>query len=311
MAGKYSQTATYNQYVASLRPLLLAKSVEDLPKLVAITGSSIYLQQRTCQALISVWKKFDLGDAQSIEASEVNHAEFRSLWSQVSLFEPRSFYVLRRANQNRAISSWLGEIKIPEHVKSNLVLEFSEKITADTSKHLKRLGGCVIQCEEPTATLEYEKVTEAFCKRRGLLLDQDAIKLVVDSMGQDLSKIENQIEALSLQFSGVTRNLTRSDIASSIGALREDDVFELFESLRRGKLSQAHLLCESFIDRGESAIALTGIFSRIAREQLERGNPRKGLAALKACSLADRLLKSSKVDEAIIMSSIIESFSEA
>ncbi len=308
MAGKFSQTQTYSQYVASLKPLLAAKSQTDWPKIIVLTGSSVYLQQRTCQALIAAWKTFDLGDPQSIEVSETQQSEFRSLWSQVSLFESKTLFICRRSQQNRAFGSWLSEIKSVQDIKSNFVFEFSEKLPADVAKQLSRLGVVMVSCVEPSATQEFERVAESFCRRRSLSLAPDAIKLVVDSMGHDLAKIENQIDILSLQFHGVNRTLSRIDVASSIGTLREDDVFELFDALRRNNLAEAHLLSEAFIDRGESAIALTGIFARFAREQLEKGGSRKGMGPLSACASADRRLKSSRVDESLIISSIIDSF---
>jgi len=311
LAGRNVQTTTYSQYVASLRPLLMAKSHLELPKVVVVTGSSTYLQQRTCQALISLWSKFGQGQAQSIEASDLSQADFQALWSQVSLFEPQSLYLIRRVNQCRSMASWLSGIKTLESIRSNFVLECADKMTAELSKQVTKLGGVVIHCVEPSATQEFEKVAESFCKRRSLALDDAALRLVVDSMGHDLSKIENQIEILALQFADIGRTLTRMDIAASVGSLREDDVFELFELLRRNKPSGAHLMSEQFLDRGESAIALTGIFSRYGREQIERGNLKKGLNALRACALADRRLKSSRIDEAMVVSSIIESFSEA
>ena len=130
-------------------------------------------------------------------------------------------------------------------------------------------------------------------------------------MGHDLSKIENQIEVLALQFANAGRILTRIDVAPSVGTLREDDVFELFDLLRSDKVAAAHLLCESFLERGESAIALTGIFSRFARDLIDRGNLRKGARVLRACASADRRLKSSRIDEAMVVSSIVESMMEA
>ena len=166
MAGKYSQTQTYSQYVASLKPLLAAKSENDWPKIIAVTGSSVYLQQRTCQAMVSVWKKFQLGDPQSIEISETTQSEFRSFWSQVSLFEPRSLFVCRRSQQSRSFGSWLAEIKSIDQVKSNFILEFSEKLPADVAKHLTRLGAVTVHCIEPSSNHEFEKVAESFCRRK-------------------------------------------------------------------------------------------------------------------------------------------------
>ena len=68
-------------------------------------------------------------------------------------------------------------------------------------------------------------------------------------------------------------------------------------------------MTESFLTRGESAIAITGIFARFSREQLERGSFKKGLAGIRGCAEADRRLKSSRMDDALILSGIIESMS--
>lgn len=309
LAKKNPTAATYSQYVASLKPLLASKSKDDFPKLIILTGQSTYLQQRTFQALSAVWDKFDeVGVSQSIETTEINASQFHGLWSQVSLFEPCSLYLMRRANQCRAVAGWLADIKSVDKMQSHFIIEFAEKISADILKQVGRLNGVVIHCVEPVNNQDFERIAESFCKRRQLSLASDAIRLIVESMGPDLAKIENQIEVLSLQFAGVDKTLMKSDIAPSVGSLREDDVFKLFEALRRARWSEAHMLCHQFIERGESALALTGIFSRYAREQIERGQVKKGLSGLQACASADRRLKSSRIDETVIVSLIIDAF---
>lgn len=310
MAAKRSQTSTYSDYVTALKSVVAATSASEFPRLIVVTGTSAFLQLKACQAVMSAWNRLDLSVAQSLETAELDQSQFFSLWSQASLFDPESLYVLRRAGTVRAVASWLSSIKSPGAIKSHLVLECSEKLTAEMSKQINRLNGIIIQCVEPEGVHEFLRVVHALAKRLGLELDDDAARLILDSVGLDFGRVENEISRFSLQFAESKRRLMRTDIAGSVGSLREDDVFELFDLLRHKRMASAHLLAEQFLGRGESAIALTGIFARYAREQIERGSLKKGLAGLKSCADADRHLKSSRIDETIVLSSIIESLSE-
>lgn len=310
MVSKRVQSVTYADYVATLKEVVAAKTPDEFPRLIVVTGSSPYLLFKTGQAILAAWNKFGVGTAQCVEAAELQQSEFQSLWSQVSLFEPKSLYLLRRAGALRSLPSWLSAIKSFQSLKSNLVLDCGEKIAADLSKQINRLQGVTINCVEPHGLVEFVKITQVLCKRAGIELEDNALRLILDSTGYDLGKIENEINKLALQFAGRTAPLARTEISSSIGVLREDDVFELFELLRKKNSFTAHLLAEHFLDRGESAIALTGIFARFAREQVERGNLKKGLMGLKACAIADRRLKSSRIDESLILSNVIEAMGE-
>lgn len=310
MAVKRSHSSTYTDYIAALKSVVTAKTCEEFPRLVVITGSSGFLQLKACQAVMIAWNKLDFGEAQSLETADLDQSNFHSLWSQSSLFEPESLYVLRRAGAVRALGSWLGGIKSQNAIKSHLVIECGDKLNADVTKQITRLQGVLIHCTEPRGSAEFMKVAHALCKRNGIELEDDAMKLILDSMGHDLGKIDNEIAKLSLQFAGRNQRLTRLEISGSIGSLREDDVFELFDLLRNKRSATAHLLAEHFLDRGESAIALTGIFARYSREQIERGSLKKGLLGLRTCAEADRRLKSSRIDESLVMSTIIEALAE-
>ena len=308
--AKVTQSATYQIFIGALRSVVAAKSPADFPRLIVISGTSGFLHMKACQAIKAAWNELGVSEAQSIEATDLDQAKFTSLWSQVSLFEPESLYILRRAAGVRSLASWLAFIKTPAAIKSRLVLDCGEKIPADVVKQVTRLGGVVLNAVEPVAMGEFQKVAQGMARKAGLNLDDDALGLLVESMGLDLGKIENEILNLSLQFHGVDRQLSRADIAGSIGALREDDVFELFSLLRERRSSSAHLMTGNFIGRGESAIAITGIFARYAREQIERGSARRGISGLMACAEADRRLKSSRMDDALVLSGVIDAISE-
>ena len=297
--------------MTALKAVVRVQEVAEFPRLVAVTGVSGYLHLKACQAIKSAWEKLNVGDAQSVEGVELDQQKFTSLWSQVSLFEPESLYIVRRAGGLKNLASWLSAVKSPSGIKSHIVIDFADKIPADVQKQLTRLQAVVIQGVEPSSPAEFTKVAHALAKRSGIELDDDAMRLLTDSMGLDLGKVENELNNLSLRFAGQSKILSRADISGSIGSLREDDVFELFTLLRQKRSSAAHLMTEAFVTRGESAIAMTGIFARFARDQVEKGSLKKGLAGLRACAEADRRLKSSRIDDALVLSGVIESISEA
>lgn len=311
MAVKTSQTHSYQDFVHALKSVVGAKTPTEFPRLVVITGSSNFLHMKACHAVKVAWEALGVGEGQSIEASDLDQSKFMSLWSQVSLFEPDALYIIRRAGGIKGLGSWLAGIKTPEAIKSHIVIDCADKLLADVLKQITRLKAVVIHGTEPTAMVEFQKVAHGLARRAGVDLDDDALRLLIESMGMDLGKVENEIVNLSLRFAGRKERLTRADIAGSIGSLREDDVFELFSLLRDKRQATAHMMAGNFLTRGESAIAITGIFARYAREQIERGSLKRGLAGLKACAEADRTLKSSRIDEGIVLSGIIDRMSEA
>jgi DNA polymerase III delta subunit len=301
---------SYDDYAASLRELLAAKSLENFPRLIVVSGPSAYLHVKTFDAVKSLWEKLGVGAVHSLECSDLDQREFLAMVSQSSLFEPASLYVLRRASAVKNFGSWLSMIADLSSLRSYLVVDAGEKITPDLQKQLTRLGAIKVPCFEPIGALGYRKFVIALSKRHQLNLADDAITAIIEATGLDLAKIENEVLKLSLQFSGLARLLTKADVIPALGILREDDVFELFRFLRERQLAKAHLMSECFLNRGESAIAITGIFARFAREQIERGSLRSGLAGLHACAEADRHLKTSSIDEAIALSSVIEALAE-
>ncbi len=311
MAAKYITAPNYQSFIAALKLVIQAKESAEIPRLIVVTGSSDYLQLKACQAIKSAWQKLDIGEPQSIETAELDQAKFQSYWSLVSLFEPEALYIFRRAGVVRGLAGWLGAIPSSAAIKSHMILECADKLTADMQKQITRLQGVVIHSVEPVGAVEYSKVAEIFLRRAGLELDDDALRLLLSAMGLDLGKIENAISTIALQFAGQKRHLTSADIAGSLGSLREDAVFDLFHLLRNRRSASAHLMTENFMNRGESPIAITGILSRFAREQIERGALVRGVEGLMSCAEADRRLKSSRIDDSLILSNVIDAITEA
>ena len=310
MQSKKSSHQDYEHYVSAAKAVLASESIEHFPRVIFVSGPSSYLQIKTFEAIRKLWQVRDWGVVHSVELSELDQREFQALVSQRSLFETRSLYILRRAGAVKSFGSWLSVFSDPSALKSHIVLDGGDKMSPDLVKQLTRLNAVNIPCYEPSGVAGFRQVAVSLAKRHQVNLAEDALSLVLETAGYDLNKIENELIKLALQFSGVGRQLQKSDISSSLGILREDDIFDLFRLLRERKLSKVHLMTESFLNRGESPIAITGIFARYAREQIDRGSKIPGSKGLRACVDADRLLKTSATDDLLVLTQIIEAFAE-
>lgn len=300
----------YNNYISALKQIVSAKTTTEMPRLIIIHGGSEFLRMRAMSAIKAAWSKFSAdSESQSMEGSSLDPLGFKTLWSQTSLFEPESLYFVRRCDKVTKLGTWLKEIKIPGSIKNRLVLEFGDKIPAEINKQGTRLEAIHLSCQEPTTPIEFGKIIATLAKREGLILQDDAVKLLLDSMGLDLGRLDNEIKKLALIYHGRGEPLTAAQVAPVVGHLREDHVFELFGLLRHKQRARSQLLLDQLLERGEKSIALVGILSRFAREAVPR-QPERGLRGLSLCADADIRLKSSPISDNLVLGRIVDALVE-
>jgi DNA polymerase III delta subunit len=297
----------YTGYISALKHIVSAKNPTDMPRIMVIHGSSEFLRIRAMTAIKAAWSKLEGVEnaSQSMEGLSLDPLGFKTLWSQTSLFEPESLYFVRRCDKLSKLGAWMKEVKTPGAIKNRLILEFGDKVPAEVNRQAARLEAAILPCEEPSSVLEFSKIVATLAKREGLILQDDAVKLLLDSMGLDLGRLDNELRKLSLIYHGRTEPLTVADIASVAGHLREDHVFELFGLLRNKQRAKAQLLIDQLLERGEKSIALVGILSRFAREAIPRQTER-GLRGLTLCADADIRLKSSRISEGLLLGRIVD-----
>lgn len=300
-----NQAQDYATYAHVLKGIASATALSEFPRIIVMSGPSDFLRSSAMAALRAKWLKLDPNEPQSVEAQSLDHATFRSLWSQVSLLEPQILYLLKRCDKHSKLAVWLKDIKESTHIKSHITFDFSEKIPAELNRQLIRLQAVFVPCVEPSSPNECGRIAAQLAKREGLVLADDAIRLLLDSMGPDLGKLSNEIQKIAMVFHGRTTPLRSADISPIVGALREDHVFELFNLLRNRQRAKAQLLIDHLLERGEKAIALIGILSRFSRELILR-SPIQGTRGLRLCANADILLKSSRSSEALLLGSIVD-----
>jgi len=103
--------------------------------------------------------------------------------------------------------------------------------------------------------------------QHGLSITHKAVAMVVNNIGNDLNRIKNEIEKLSVNLNG-RKSITEDDIERFIGVSKEYNVFELQNAIASKNLSKAIKIIQYFEKNPKAAPiqlvlpALYGFFSK-------------------------------------------------
>jgi DNA polymerase III delta subunit len=328
--------AKFKDYLSAMS---LLKKIGSLPTLSVVFGNSEFLVNDTCQIFQKLWIKSGNQPANSLEAKSLNSNTFSEIWEQSSLFEPKNLTVIRRCQDNRTLQKLLKEIPKPESILNPIVFIYdTEKPNAYALKELKRLNVVEFPCTEPWPN-ELPPLINQLCKRKNISLNNEALNLLLESVGTDLIKVENELNKFSMIFASASKELTTEDIGPYLGMLRADHAFELDKHLTSKNWSKAHALLFDLINRGETPLKILGLLARHCRHSIRvlaaqnsgvsprdlafqlrlppsvvtsYGNYVKGkkpqhfAKALEICREIDQLCKSRRISEDLMLSRIIE-----
>jgi DNA polymerase-3 subunit delta len=79
----------------------------------------------------------------------------------------------------------------------------------------------------------------------GLSVDSKALSLLVDNIGNNLSRLQNEIDKLAINLNG-RKKITEEDIERYIGISKEFNVFELQDAIASKNLSKAIRIIQYF-----------------------------------------------------------------
>jgi DNA polymerase-3 subunit delta len=88
--------------------------------------------------------------------------------------------------------------------------------------------------------------------QHGLSINQKALLLLVDHIGNDLNRLQNEVEKLSVNL-GTRKNITEEDIETFIGISKEFNVFELQDAIAQKNLSKAIRIIQYFAANPKAA----------------------------------------------------------
>lgn len=161
------------------------------------------------------------------------------------MFSERQVVVLKEAQQMKDLDKLEGYIDNPQP-STVFVVSYKDKRVDGRSKLAKTLKQ---KGELVTTKKIYESQlpewTNKMVQLHGLTITQKALVLLVDHVGNDLSRIENEVEKLAVNLVG-KKNITEDDIEKYIGVSKEFNVFELQDAIAKKNFSKAIRIIQYF-----------------------------------------------------------------
>jgi len=231
----------------------------------------------SAEKIISDWKKKNFKPIYWLEGDEpffidqvVNYAEHQLLsqseaefnltvfygrdaeWASVvnacrryPMFAERQVVLLKEAQHMKDLDKLEGYIESPLSSTIFVVSYKDKKVDARTklAKKLKEKG------ELLTTKKLYENQlpewTNDMVQQHGLTINAKALALLVDHIGNDLSRLQNEIEKLSINLAG-RKKITEEDIEKFIGISKEFNAFELQDAVAKKDLAKAIRIIQYF-----------------------------------------------------------------
>lgn len=200
---------------------------------------------------------------------DANWTEVINACRRYPMFAERQVVLLKEAQQMKDIDKLESYIANP---LSSTVLVVSYK--GKTIDGRSRLSKILKQNGEMLSTKKlYDSQlpgwTTDFVNSKGLQIAPRALMLLVNHIGNDLSRIAGEIEKLSMNM-GTRKNITEDDIEIYVGVSKEYNVFELQEAFSNKDLVKAFMIIKYFEANPKAAPiqmllpALYNHFSRVA-----------------------------------------------
>jgi DNA polymerase-3 subunit delta len=184
------------------------------------------------------------------------------------MFAERQVVLIKEAQQMKDIEKLEAYVESPLS-STILVVGYKEKkldARKKFSKVIKEKG------EVFTTKKLYEREviswTENIVKSKGLKITPKGLALLVEHVGNDLARIENELEKLSVNLSD-KKEINEADIEKFIGVSKEFNVFELQAAIANKNISKAMAIIQYFEANPKAAPiqvilpSLYGFFSKV------------------------------------------------
>jgi DNA polymerase III subunit delta len=176
---------------------------------------------------------------------DANWADILNACRRYPMFAERQVVLLKEAQQMKDIEKLEGYIEKPLG-STVLVVSYKGK-TIDgrsrISKLIKKNGEVFLS--KKIFDNQLPSWTNGYVQSKGYQISPRALNLLVDHVGNDLNRIANEVEKLSINL-GAEKNITEDDIEKYIGVSKEYNIFELQHALSKKDLSKAIRIIQYF-----------------------------------------------------------------
>jgi DNA polymerase-3 subunit delta len=191
------------------------------------------------------------------------------------MFAERQVVLLKEAQQMRDISKLESYIQHPLD-STIFVVSYKDKKVDGRSKLSKLLKekGELLSTKKMYDNQLPEWVTELL-QSKGLTIKQKALHLLIDHIGNDLMRIQSEIEKIKINLGGRTMIL-EDDVEKFVGISKEYNVFELTSALGRKDLAKAFRIVQYFESNPRAApvqMVLPALYSFFSKVYMIFGVP--------------------------------------
>ncbi|MET0464982.1 MAG: DNA polymerase III subunit delta [Chitinophagaceae bacterium] len=197
-----------------------------------------------------------------------NWADIVNACKRYPMFAERQVVVLKEAQQMRDIEKLEGYVENPLSSTVFVVSYKDKKVDGRTkfAKVLKEKG--VFISTKKIYDSQLPDWTQELLRSKNLSISPKGLALLIDHIGNDLSRIENEIEKISVNLAA-RKNITEDDIEEFVGVSKDFNVFELQAALAKKDLAKSIRIIQYFESNPKAAPiqlilpSLYGFFSKV------------------------------------------------
>jgi DNA polymerase-3 subunit delta len=200
------------------------------------------------------------------------------------MFAERQVVLLKEAQQMRDVERLEAYVENPSLSTVFIVSYKNKKVDGRTrfAKVLKEKG--VLISTKKMYDNQLPEWTQELIESKGLSISARGLSLLVDHIGNDLTRIDNEVEKISVNL-GKRKTITEEDIEEFVGVSKEFNVFELQSALARKDVAKAIRIVQYFEANPKAAPiqlilpSLYGFFSKVFMVFGAGTTDEKGVAA--------------------------------
>lgn len=191
------------------------------------------------------------------------------------MFSDRQVVVLKEAQSMRNIEKLEGYVDKPLSSTILVIAYKNKKVDGRTklAKLLKDKG--VVLSTKKLYDNELPEWTQQLIRSKGFTINNKALFLLIDHIGNDLSRLNNEIDKLALNL-GEREIITEDDIENYVGVSKEFNVFELQQAIAYRDLYKAIRIIQYFEGNpkaGPIQLILPSLYNFFSKVQMVYGIP--------------------------------------
>lgn len=245
---------------------------------------------------------------------DANWADVVNACRRYPMFAERQVVLLKEAQQMKDVEKLISYIENPLS-STVFVISYKEK-KLDARKRFAKIvkeKGELISTKKMYDS-KLPEWTQEMLQSKGLTISQKGLILLVEHIGNDLTRIVNEVDKLSVNL-GTRTNITEEDIEEYIGVSKEYNVFELQTALAAKDLARSIQIIQYFEANPKAGPiqlilpSLYSFFSKVFMIFSAGTNDEKAIAAsigvnpffMKDYILAARLYKYPGVEKVLLL----------